>query len=127
MPPPPPPVWDAAPREFNEYQQQGFRDGMEGARRDFDNHRAPNVENRDEFRHPHVAPEFREAYRDGFRRGYDRAMDHLMGRPFRYSHSSLNTKRPGTYTAGPFTFPLDVQHPQHNNPCPNSSRSFTAR
>jgi hypothetical protein len=57
---------------------------MEGARRDMDNHREPNVENRDEYRHPQLAPELREAYREGFRRGYDRAMAHMTNQPFRY-------------------------------------------
>jgi len=71
--------WDVAPQELNQFQRQGFHDGIEGARRDFDNHRAPDVENRDEYRHPHLPPEQREAYRDGFRRGYHRAMEHLTG------------------------------------------------
>lgn len=84
QPPPPPPQWDAFPNEFNDIQRQGFHDGLEGARRDYENHRPPDVNNRDEYRHPHLPPEAREAYRDGFRRGYDRAMAHLMGRPFRY-------------------------------------------
>ena len=84
VPPPPPPQWDAFPTEFNDIQRQGFHDGMEGARRDFENHRQPDVENRDEYRHPRVPPDVREAYREGFRRGYDRAMAHLMGQPFRY-------------------------------------------
>jgi hypothetical protein len=71
--------WDAPPAEFRDIQRQGFHDGIEGARKDFDNHRAPNVNNRDEFRHPHVSPSAREDYREGFRRGYDVAMHHLMG------------------------------------------------
>jgi hypothetical protein len=71
--------WDAPPAEFREIQRQGFHDGIEGARKDFDNHRAPNVNNRDEYRHPHVSPSAREDYREGFRRGYDVAMHHLMG------------------------------------------------
>lgn len=83
-PPPPPPAWNMAPNEFNDVQRHGFQDGMVGAQRDFDNHRNPNPENRDEFRHPSVPPELRQAYRDGFRRGYWRAMNHLMGRPFQY-------------------------------------------
>lgn len=83
-PPPPPPAWDSTPREFSDVQQRGFRDGMIGAQRDFDNHRAPSPENRDEFRHPSVPRELRQAYRDGFRRGYARAMNHLLGRPFVY-------------------------------------------
>lgn len=83
-PPPPPAQWDAFPTEFNDVQRQGFHDGMEGARRDFENHRPPTPENRDEFRHPHVPPPLRDAYREGFRRGYNRAVAHLMGQPFRY-------------------------------------------
>jgi hypothetical protein len=35
------------------------------------------VNNRDEYRHPHVSPSAREDYREGFRRGYDAAMRHL--------------------------------------------------
>ncbi len=82
--PPPPPQWDALPNEFNDIQRRGFHDGMEGARRDFDNHRRPDVNNRDEYRHPHLPGEVREAYREAFRQGYDRATQHLMGRPSHY-------------------------------------------
>lgn len=71
--------WDAAPPEFDALRQQGFRDGIVGARKDFDNHRRPDVNNRDEYRNPHLPPEEREAYRDGFRRGYQVAVDHIMG------------------------------------------------
>ena len=70
--------WDTPPREFREIQRQGFHDGVEGARKDFDHHRAPNVERREEFRHPHVSESARDDYREGFRRGYDAAMHHLM-------------------------------------------------
>jgi hypothetical protein len=69
--------WDAPPAEFRDAQRKGFHDGVEGARKDFDNHREPNVENREEFRHPHVPRDEREDYREGFRQGYDRAMSHL--------------------------------------------------
>jgi len=86
--PPPPPVargdWDTAPNEFNDVQRRGFHDGIEGARKDFENHRQPDVENRDEYRHPDLPPGLREAYREGFRRGYARAMSHLTGQPWRY-------------------------------------------
>ncbi len=75
--------WDAPPQELNELQRRGFHDGIEGARKDYGNHRRPDVNNRDEYRHPHLPPEQREAYREGFRRGYDRAMSHLMGEPER--------------------------------------------
>ena len=71
--------WDTPPGELNEIQRQGFRDGIDGARKDLDNHRRPNVNNRDEYRHPHVPSDQRDAYREGFRRGYEQAMSHLMG------------------------------------------------
>jgi ribosome modulation factor len=83
-PPPPRGDWDTVPNEFNDAQRRGFHDGIEGARRDFDNHRQPNVENRDEYRHPSMPHELREAYREGFRRGYDRGWAHLSGRQWRY-------------------------------------------
>jgi ribosome modulation factor len=73
--------WNAPPNEFDQIRRQGFQDGIEGARKDFGNHRRPDVNNRDEYRRPHFPPEQREAYRDGFRRGYQVAMDHLMGTP----------------------------------------------
>ena len=76
--------WDAPPQELNEIQRRGFHDGIEGARRDFENHRPPNVENREEYRHPELPPEQREVYRDGFRGGYARAMAHLTGRQWEY-------------------------------------------
>jgi len=87
-PPPPPPGayqngpgggWDAPPTEFQEIQRRGFHDGIEGARKDFDNHRRPNVNNRDEFRHPNIERAFRRDYREGFRRGYDVGVSHLYG------------------------------------------------
>ena len=71
--------WDAPPDEFDALRRQGFQDGIEGARKDFDNHRRPDVNNRDEYRHPHLPPGQRDAYRDGFRRGYRAAVDHMMG------------------------------------------------
>src|SRR5450432_1938372 len=71
--------WDAPPSEFRDVQRQGFHDGIEGARKDFDHHRAPNVNGRDEYRHPHVDASLRDDYREGFRRGYDAAMHHLLG------------------------------------------------
>jgi len=73
--------WDAPPREWNDIQRRGYHDGIEGARRDFENHRRPDVDNRDEYRHPDVPADMRGAYREGFRRGYDVAMSHMMGAP----------------------------------------------
>jgi hypothetical protein len=70
--------WDTPPQEFRDIQRQGYHDGVEGARKDYDNHRRPDVKNRDEYRHPHVPESARADYREGFRRGYDTAWDHLM-------------------------------------------------
>jgi ribosome modulation factor len=81
---PPPPGygdrggWDAAPAEFNDAQRRGFQDGMVGARKDYENHRPPNVNNRDEFRHPNVPKPLRHDYREGFQRGYDAGVRHMM-------------------------------------------------
>ena len=69
--------WDAPPPELDEVTRRGFHDGIEGARKDYDNHRRPDVNNRDEFRHPHVAGRDRDAYRNGYARGYQVGVDHL--------------------------------------------------
>jgi hypothetical protein len=70
--------WDTPPGEFREVQRKGYLDGVEGARKDFDNHRRPDVNNREEYRHPNVPRGDREDYRDGFRRGYEAGVAHLM-------------------------------------------------
>jgi hypothetical protein len=71
--------WNAPPQEYSGIQRQGYRDGLEGARKDFENHRRPDPNNRDEYRHPNVAPALWDAYREGFRRGYDVGVQHWMG------------------------------------------------
>lgn len=72
--------WEAPPAEFREAMRRGFHDGVEGARRDFQNHRRPDPNNRDEFRNPKfIAPPDRHDYREGFRRGYDIAVHHIYG------------------------------------------------
>jgi hypothetical protein len=73
--------WDQPPHEFREIQRQGFHDGVEGAKKDFDHHRMPDVDNRAEYRHPNVPKSDREDYREGYRRGYEAAMAHLTGEP----------------------------------------------
>jgi hypothetical protein len=73
--------WDTPPQEFRDIQRQGYHDGIEGARKDYDNHRRPDVNNRDEYRHPHVPASARDDYREGFRRGYEAAMAHLSVGP----------------------------------------------
>lgn len=75
--------WDNAPSEFNDAQRRGFQDGMVGARKDYENHRQPNVNNRDEYRHPDVPKALRTDYREGFQRGYDAGVRHMMGDPDR--------------------------------------------
>ena len=71
--------WDAMPDQYRDVQRQGFHDGIEGARKDFENHRRPDVENREEYRHPHVPEGERHEYREGFREGYQRGVEHLFG------------------------------------------------
>ena len=72
--------WEAPPAELDEVSRHGFHDGIEGARKDYDNHRRPDVNNRDEFRHPHVPERDREAYRHGFERGYQVGVEHIYNR-----------------------------------------------
>lgn len=85
QPGPPPPGygqggWDQAPQEFRDAMRRGFNDGVNGARKDFENHRQPNVNNRDEYRNPKfIAPPDRHDYREGFRRGYAVAVRHIYG------------------------------------------------
>jgi hypothetical protein len=79
----PPPAWEAPPPQFIAAQQRGYHDGVEGARKDYDNHRPPNVNNRDEYRNPHfIAPPDRRSYREGFREGYHVAVQHIYGRGY---------------------------------------------
>ena len=73
--------WEIPPGEFNEIQRRGFRDGLEGARHDYGNHRDPDVDNREEYRNPDLPRDLREVYRAAFRRGYQQAASHLWGTP----------------------------------------------
>lgn len=80
---PPPPgyynqPWTQYPDDYrSDIARRGFHDGIEGARRDFDNRRRPDVENREEFRHPDVPHEARHEYREAFRRGYQRGVENI--------------------------------------------------
>jgi hypothetical protein len=70
--------WARVPDDYrSDIARRGFHDGIEGARRDFENHRQPNVENRDEYRHPDVPHDARHEYRDAFRRGYQRGVENM--------------------------------------------------
>ncbi|HEY1895557.1 MAG TPA: hypothetical protein VGG62_04755, partial [Terracidiphilus sp.] len=73
--------WEVPPREFNDIQRRGFHDGIEGARKDYGNHRRPDVDNREEYRNSDLPPALREPYRAAFRRGYQMAASHLWGAP----------------------------------------------
>lgn len=73
--------WAIPPREFNEMQRRAYLDGIEGARRDYGNHRNPDVNNRDEYRNPNIEPDLREVYRAAFRRGYQTAAARWWGTP----------------------------------------------
>jgi hypothetical protein len=67
--------WDAPPSEFTrDIQRNAFRDGINGAQHDAENHRRPNVMNRDEYRN-YRGPE-RRVYRQAFERGYRAFWDH---------------------------------------------------
>ncbi len=69
--------WDAPPPELSEVERRGFHDGIEGAHKDAGNHRKFDVNNREEYQHPHVPQRDREAYRHGFERGYQAGVDHM--------------------------------------------------
>jgi hypothetical protein len=73
--------WDAPPSELRDFQRRGYLDGVQGAERDFQNHRIWNVNNRDEFRHPAVPPNVRGDYREGFKKGYYATVQHYQGGP----------------------------------------------
>ena len=75
--------WDAPPNGYDrDLQRAAFHDGIEGARRDAENHRNPNVRNRDEFRN-YRGPE-RRAYKQAFAAGYDAFWRHQGGGPRPY-------------------------------------------
>ena len=72
-------AWDTPPQNLQLIQLKGFRDGIEGARKDLEKHRQPDVNNREEYRDPRLPQEQRETYRDGFRLGYERGVSHMIG------------------------------------------------
>lgn len=78
--------WANPPAGWQEAQRKGFHDGVEGARQDAKNGRAPNVNNRDEFRKPDVPHREWRAYRQGFREGYQTGIEHLMHRGYHHDH-----------------------------------------
>ena len=69
--------WDEPPSEYRDAQRQGFNDGIEAARRDFETHSHKDADDHDRYRHPSVQREFVDDYRHGFKEGYSRAMHHM--------------------------------------------------
>jgi hypothetical protein len=70
--------WDKPPQEFRDAQREGFHDGVEAARNDFDHRRRADVDDHPQYRHPHVSRDLRDDYCEGLRQGYKRATSHLM-------------------------------------------------
>jgi hypothetical protein len=77
-------------------EHRGFYDGARGADRDFENHRRPNVNNRDEYRDPDSIPGWAQhEYREGFRRGYYmRVRQIYYGEGPEYSHQDRDWHDP---------------------------------
>ena len=81
---PPPPgyynqPWTQNPDKYrSDIARRGFHDGIEGARKDFENHRRPDVNNREEYRHPNVGGRERHEYQEAFRQGYQVGVQHIM-------------------------------------------------
>jgi hypothetical protein len=69
--------WDEPPSEYREAQRQGYSDGIEAARRDFETRSHKDADDHDRYRHPSVEREFVDDYRHAFKEGYSRAMHHL--------------------------------------------------
>lgn len=69
--------WDEPPSEYRDAARQGFHDGVEAARRDFETRSHKDADDHDRYRHPNVEREFVDDYRHAFREGYSRAMHHM--------------------------------------------------
>jgi len=63
---------DIARGSHGDVMMRAYHEGAAGAIRDWDNHRRPDPNNRDEFRQPAGPPDMQHLYRDSFRRGYMR-------------------------------------------------------
>jgi hypothetical protein len=69
--------WDQAPDEYRDVQRQGFHDGIEAARTDWERHSSKDADDHERYRHPPVDEGFRHDYRDAFKHGYSEAMHHM--------------------------------------------------
>ncbi len=78
-------AWDATHNEYRQaVQRDGFRAGLNGAQKDFENRRRPDVMNRDEYRN-YRGPN-RRAYQNAFQRGYSAWWSHQGGPPRGYGN-----------------------------------------
>lgn len=70
--------WNRDPDNYRDAQRQGFHEGMEAARRDFQDRRHADADDNRMYKHPPVrGDEAKRDYREGFKEGYRRAMDHM--------------------------------------------------
>ena len=70
--------WNRDPDNYRDAQRQGFHEGMEAARRDFQDRRHADADDNRMYRHPPVrGDEAKRDFREGFKEGYRRAMDHM--------------------------------------------------
>jgi hypothetical protein len=69
--------WDEPPSEYRDAQRMGFHDGVEAARRDFENRRHRDADDHQSYKHPRVERDLVSDYRSAFKEGYSRAMQHM--------------------------------------------------
>jgi hypothetical protein len=69
--------WDQPPDDYRDVQRQGFHDGIEAARNDWERHSHKDADDHERFRHPPVDRQFAGDYRESFKHGYSEAMHHM--------------------------------------------------
>jgi hypothetical protein len=69
--------WDQPPDEYRDAQRQGFHEGIEAARKDWDRHSHKDADDHERYKHPPVPESLHGDYRDGFKHGYEMAMHHM--------------------------------------------------
>jgi Spy/CpxP family protein refolding chaperone len=70
-------AWDQPPDDYRDAQRQGFHEGIEAARRDWDRHSHKDMDDHEQYKHPPVSEDLRSDFRDGFKHGYEMAMHHM--------------------------------------------------
>ncbi len=68
--------WQQPPQDFNDFQRQGFRAGVEAAHEDLGNGKSPDVRRHWDYRRPHVPGGARNDFRRGYQRGYEIGYQH---------------------------------------------------